>query len=100
MNLTRAVQLCVDVAAHLVAETDPPSPETMAEAFDHLQEMGTISAELANRLQGAVGFHTVAVHAYRSIDWAIVHSITHERLGDFRAFAPQVMGHLDRSSEA
>jgi hypothetical protein len=30
VNLTRAVQLCVDVAAHLVAETNRPSPDTMA----------------------------------------------------------------------
>ncbi|WP_272506911.1 type VII toxin-antitoxin system HepT family RNase toxin [Salinibacter ruber] len=98
VNLTRAVQLCVDVAAHLIAETDRPSPETMAEAFDHLQEMGVLSEELAHRLQGAVGFRNVAVHAYRSIDWTIVHSISHERLGDFRAFAHQVMRHLDLSS--
>jgi uncharacterized protein YutE (UPF0331/DUF86 family) len=98
VNLTRAVQLCVDVAAHLVAETNRPSPDTMAEAFVHLREMGLISAELADRLQGSVGFRNVAIHAYRSIDWAIVHNITHERLDDFRQYARQVMAHLDRQS--
>jgi uncharacterized protein YutE (UPF0331/DUF86 family) len=100
VNLTRAVQLCVDVAAHLVAETDRPSPDTMAEAFEHLREMGIISAALADRLQGAVGFRNVAIHAYRSIDWAIVHSITHERLEDFRQYARRVIAHLDRPSES
>jgi uncharacterized protein YutE (UPF0331/DUF86 family) len=68
VNLTRAVQLCVDIAAHLLSETDRPSPETMAEAFEHLQEMGVLDAPLAKRLQGAVGFRNVATHAYRSID--------------------------------
>lgn len=95
VNLTRAVQLCVDLAAHLVAQTDRPSPETMAEAFDHLQEMGVLEASLARRLKGAVGFRNVAIHAYRSIDWAIVHSITHERLDDFRQFAGSVLAFLD-----
>jgi uncharacterized protein YutE (UPF0331/DUF86 family) len=84
VNLTRAVQLCVDIAAHLVAETDRPSPDTMAAAFDHLREMHVLDAPLAKRLKGAVGFRNVAIHAYRDIDWAIVHSITHERLDDFR----------------
>ncbi len=95
VNLTRAVQLCVDVAAHLVAETDRPSPDTMAEAFDHLRAMDVLEASLAKRLKGAVGFRNVAIHAYRSIDWEIVHTITHERLGDFRQFARSVLAFLD-----
>lgn len=95
VNLTRAVQLCVDAAAHLVAETDRPSSETMADAFEHLYQMDIISAPLAKRLEGAVGFRNVAIHAYRSIDWEIVHSITHERLDDFRQFARSVPAVLE-----
>jgi len=98
VNLTRAVQLSVDIAAHLVAESDRPSPDTMAEAFGRLHDMGLLPGDLANRLKGAVGFRNVAVHAYRSIDWAIVHTITHDRLDDFREFARLVMAHLDRTS--
>jgi uncharacterized protein YutE (UPF0331/DUF86 family) len=98
VNLTRAVHLCVDVAAHLVAETDQPSPNTMAEAFDRLREMDVLSPPLANRLKGAVGFRNVAIHAYRSIDWAIVHSITHDRLDDFRLFAQAVLDEIDGTS--
>lgn len=30
LNLTRAVQVSVDVAAHLVADLDVPAPDTMA----------------------------------------------------------------------
>jgi uncharacterized protein YutE (UPF0331/DUF86 family) len=89
----------VDIAAHLLSETDRPSPETMAEAFEHLQEMGVLHAPLAKRLKGAVGFRNVAIHAYRSIDWAIVHSITHERLDDFRQFARAVLAEITPSTE-
>jgi len=95
VNLTRAVQLCVDIAAHLVAETDRPSPDTMAGAFDHLHDMGVLAGDLADRLKGAVGFRNVAIHAYRDIDWRIVHTITHERLDDFRQFARHVLDALD-----
>jgi len=99
VNLTRAVQVCVDIAAHLVAETNRPSPDTMAGAFDQLREMGVLSAALADRLKGAVGFRNVAIHAYRSIDWTIVHTITHDRLDDFRQFARAVLDEIDTSSE-
>jgi len=93
----RAVQFCVDIAAHVVAEGNRRSPDTMAEAFDHLREMNVIADGLAKRLKGAVGFRNVAIHAYRSIDWEIVHTITHERLDDFRQFAAAVLEHLQHS---
>ena len=96
VNLTRAVQLCVDIAAHLISEDDGAPPDTMTEGFDRLHEMGVLSATLAQRLQGAVGFRNVAVHAYRSIDWQIVHSITHERLDDFRRFARAVLDFVEK----
>ena len=93
------MQLCVDIAAHLVAESNRPSPNTMAGAFDRLQEMEVLPTPLADRLKGAVGFRNVAIHAYRSIDWGIVHTITHERLGDFRQFAQAVLAELDNSTD-
>lgn len=67
----------------------------MTEGFDRLHEMGGLSEEVAGRPKGAVGFRNVAVHAYRSIDWQIVHSITHERLDDFQQFARSVPDVLD-----
>lgn len=95
VNLTRAVQLCVDIAAHLISEDDGAPPDTMAEGFDRLHEMEILPDDLARRMKGAVGFRNVAVHAYRSIDWQIVHSITHERLDDFRQFARAVLDVLN-----
>jgi uncharacterized protein YutE (UPF0331/DUF86 family) len=35
LNMTRAVQRCADIAAHVVAESDRAPPETMGEAFEH-----------------------------------------------------------------
>lgn len=87
LNLTRAVQLCVDAAGIAVADSDEPAPQTMGQVFDALTSMGVIDASLARRMRGAVGFRNIAVHNYQVVDWAIVFAISHDGLDDFRRFA-------------
>lgn len=87
LNLTRAVQLCVDIGAHLIAARDNPAPDTMGQTFDVLAELGSISPELAVRMKKAVGFRNIAVHNYEAIDWQIAHAIDTRHMEDFTAFA-------------
>jgi uncharacterized protein YutE (UPF0331/DUF86 family) len=96
VNLTRAVQLSVDIAAHLIAESGVPAPATMGEAFDRLVDLQVLDSGLAVRMKRAVGFRNIAVHNYLAIDWAIVHEIAHEHVGDFEAFAGMIAAVLDR----
>ncbi|MEE4300225.1 MAG: HepT-like ribonuclease domain-containing protein [Pseudomonadales bacterium] len=95
LNLTRAVQLCVDIAAHVLADEDVPAPETMGGTFVALAAAGVLDTELAWRMRAAVGFRTVAIHSYQEIDWAIVFAIARERLGDFERFARAVVDRLE-----
>ncbi|EAR23485.1 type VII toxin-antitoxin system HepT family RNase toxin [Nitrococcus mobilis] len=87
LNLTRAVQLCVDMAVHVIAESEQMAPQTMGEAFEGLAKLGLISEALSLRMKAAVGFRNIAIHQYQSIDWDIVHAITWKGLEDFRNFA-------------
>ena len=75
LNLTRAVQLSVDIGAHVIAGTDALAPETMGQTFDILAGQGLIAPELAARMKKSVGFRNIAVHNYEAIDWAIVHAM-------------------------
>lgn len=93
LNLSRAVQLCVDIGAHWIVGLDVPPPQTMGETFDRLSQAGVLDGELATRLKKAEGFRNVAVHDYRSIDWLIVHRIARQHLDDFTAFARAVAQH-------
>jgi uncharacterized protein YutE (UPF0331/DUF86 family) len=90
LNLSRAVQLCVDIGAHLIAARDAPAPDTMGQTFDVLASLGVISPELAGRMKKAVGFRNIAVHHYEAIDWQIVHAIATRHMEDFTAFAGAV----------
>lgn len=94
LNLSRAVQICVDIGAHLIASLDSPPPQTMGETFDLLADEGYIEPTLAVRMKKAVGFRNIAVHNYEAIDWAIVHAICTRHLDDFTAFARGVARRL------
>ena len=94
LNLTRAVQLCVDIGAHLIATQDLPAPGTMGQTFDALAEMNVLPVELAARLKKAVGFRNIAVHNYEAIDWTIAHAIATRHIEDFTAFATRVAAWL------
>ena len=95
INLTRAVQLCVDIGAHLIAGMQVPPPDTMGQTFDVLAMGGAIPEKLATQLKKAVGFRNIAVHNYGEIDWAIVHSIARHQLGDFTEFAKVISSRLN-----
>ena len=91
LNLTRAVQICVDIGAHLISETELPPPDTMGQTFDVLNKAGMIGADLAVRMKKAVGFRNIAVHNYAAINWAMVYSIARSCLPDFGEFAKAVV---------
>lgn len=87
VNLERAVQLCVDIGTHIIANSDFPAPSSLGETFEILEKMGILDSEITRKMKKAVGFRNVAVHAYKQINWDIVFYISHEGLNDFKAFA-------------
>ncbi|MDF1579407.1 MAG: DUF86 domain-containing protein [Desulfuromonadales bacterium] len=51
LNLSRAVQICVDIGAHLVSGLDVPPPGTMGETFDLLAQVDVLDRRLAENLK-------------------------------------------------
>lgn len=94
LNLTRAVQICVDIGAHLIAGMEVPPPDTMGQTFDALAGAGVVHESLATQLKKAVGFRNIAVHNYQEMDWIIVHAIARQHLGNFSEFARIIASRL------
>lgn len=86
VNLERAVQLCVDIASHLIAGSNHPPPQTMGDAFDALADLQIIDSNLAGSLRRAVGFRNLSVHAYDKLDWETVHRSAAEGVKDLALF--------------
>jgi uncharacterized protein YutE (UPF0331/DUF86 family) len=89
-DLERAVQTCVDIAAHVISQTELPVPSTMGEGFERLAELRIISPQVATSLQKAVAFRNILVHNYTNINWDIVANILTSHLTDFVQFAQAI----------
>ena len=90
LNLSRAVQLSVDIGSHIISTMNMPAPETMGQTFEILAQQNVLPAQVADQLKKSVGFRNIAVHNYEAINWQIVHSIVSEHLQDFSEFAKAV----------
>jgi uncharacterized protein YutE (UPF0331/DUF86 family) len=86
LNLERSVQLCVDIANHVLSSLDDAPAMSMAESFERLSEKGIIPNELGKNLKKAVGFRNLSVHAYDKIDWQLVWNILEGDLMDLVRF--------------
>ena len=90
LNLTRAVQMAVDIGAHIASSHNESGPSTMGETFDQLASMGVLTTDLAEQLKKSVGFRNIAVHNYSTINWQVVNAIVLHHLQDFKNFAVAV----------
>jgi len=90
LNLSRAIQLCVDISLHILSASNQTVPQTMADAFTGLVKEGIISVDTEEKMREAVGFRNIAIHEYEKINWAIVYAIATERLSDFKAYAQRI----------
>jgi uncharacterized protein YutE (UPF0331/DUF86 family) len=85
-ELQLAIQICIDVGAHLVSELGLEPPSDYGGVFARLREAGILDDRLADQLRQAAGLRNVLVHAYVDLDDREVWKAL-DQLDDLRAFA-------------
>lgn len=81
-----AVESCIDIAYHIVAERGWTPPDAARGAFESLSAHGLISPELASRLGRAAGMRNILVHDYVRVHRAILAAAVQSALADLAAF--------------
>lgn len=94
VNLERAVQICVDIASIIIADSGFKMAESMSSTFVVLESNSVIDKDLSSKLQKAVGFRNISVHEYQKIDWAIIFEIISNHLDNFREFTQFVLKYI------
>lgn len=93
-----AIQVCIDVGAHLVSELGLPAPTEYRDVFKSLEAEG-LDPDLAKRLMEAAGTRNVVVHGYAAVDDEQIWKSLGE-LDDLRAFAAWVQELIEKDQPA
>lgn len=82
-----AIEACLDLANHWIAEKALPTPDADRDTFTVLEKEGELTPDAAERLRGWAGLRNVLVHEYVDIDHSITYRAIREELGDLEALA-------------
>ena len=92
--LQEMIEICMDVAKHIIADASLRVPEDGRDAFAVLEESNILSSKSVAMMQKMVGFRNIIVHLYEKTDIEIVYGIYKKHLGDFDLFSKEILAHL------
>ncbi len=95
-NFEVAIQACIGLALHILADFPEPVPETYREVFRKLVRHGIIDDQLGRRLEAMAGFRNLLAHGYADIIPEKVHRSLSE-LDDIRSFVASAVAYLQRT---
>jgi uncharacterized protein YutE (UPF0331/DUF86 family) len=90
-TLHLAIETCMDIADHVVADRCLRVPDSGADTFKVLADAGLVEPTLGLALARMVGFRNVLVHDYARVDPAIVLRVLSTDLGDVEKFRAAVL---------
>jgi uncharacterized protein YutE (UPF0331/DUF86 family) len=89
-----AIQIVLDIGAHLLSDRGVLDWEEYREVPRRLLDVGILSEQLADELARAAGMRNILVHMYLEVDPALVHETVRDHLDVFREFAERVLSEL------
>jgi uncharacterized protein YutE (UPF0331/DUF86 family) len=90
-TLQMAIEACLDIAGHVIADRGLRAPATYAETFEILAESGLMASDLGQVMVEMTGFRNIIVHEYARIDAGTVIRILGTHLADFGRFETQAL---------
>jgi len=85
------IELCVDIANHIIADKKYRIPTSYSDTFQVLEEEGIISKKQYKTMKNMAQFRNIIVHHYDKIDEAIVVNILKQNLKDFLEYRDSVL---------
>ena len=89
LNLFIAIQACLALAAHWLADEGWDVPQRYGEIFLALADHDVIARPLALRLVAAAGLRNLVAHQYGALDWARLYATaSSSEIDDLETFCP------------
>jgi uncharacterized protein YutE (UPF0331/DUF86 family) len=90
-NLQKAIQSCIDMAAHIISDEDLGLPGSTNEMFYLLEENGYLDRDLTEKMVKAVGFRNLIAHEYEKLDLKQVYRVVQKDIHDLHAYIKAIL---------
>ncbi|MCS7202653.1 MAG: DUF86 domain-containing protein [Dictyoglomus sp.] len=95
-TLQITIEICIDIANHIISEEGFRIPSSYSDTFKVLYEKEIINNELLEIMERMVRFRNIIVHNYDKIDPGIVVNIIKKNLNDFIKYKDHIISYLKR----
>ncbi len=85
------IELCIDIAGHIISDRRLRVPVSYADTFKSLAEAGLITPQILDTMVKMAKFRNIVVHQYEKVDTEIVIMILRKHLDDFLVFRDAVL---------
>jgi uncharacterized protein YutE (UPF0331/DUF86 family) len=92
-------EAAIDLCNHIVSRQGGRAPESYADCFAVLVDLGLISDELSLRLRQMTRFRNLLVHLYWRVDNRRVYELIHTSLGDVEAYIRAVLDWMSATDQ-
>jgi uncharacterized protein YutE (UPF0331/DUF86 family) len=90
LNLFVALQNCLSIATHWLADAGLDVPGSYRELFRVLGDRSVLDPSLAARLASAAGLRNLIAHRYGVLEWKRIHAVAATQLDDLLEFCDQL----------
>ena len=93
-TLQMMIEICADIAGHIISDKGYRVPATYADTFRVLYENGILNKDLFETMEKMAKFRNIIVHHYDKVDMEIVIGILKKDLKDFSAYKDAIINIL------
>ncbi|MBC7320482.1 DUF86 domain-containing protein [bacterium] len=86
-----SIEICIDIANHIISSEDWRVPVSYSDTLRVLKENKVIDDELFNIMERMVKFRNIIVHNYDRIDQAVIINILRNNLNDFVRYKDSII---------
>ncbi len=90
------IELCADIANHVISDNGLRTPETYADTFRVLAENSILTQDQLAVMEKMAKFRNIVVHQYETVDAEIVILVLRRHLDDFKQFSDSVVQFINR----
>ena len=97
-TLQMMIEICLDIASHIISDRKLRVPDSYADMFVVLHENDLVEQSLLDALIKMAKFRNVIVHHYDKVDPTIIVGILQNNLDDFKLYKDAVVSFLKGQS--